>query len=557
MKKKLKQNGLVEGSMIAYISVIITKILGALYVIPFYAIIGEAGGYIYSSAYTLYNLVLNASTSGVPTAMSILVSEYNTRGMQKTKRKVYLVGLSVVGGISITLFLILQIFANGFAGFYMGDMQNASIVNNGSIAAAIRSVSLCLLFAPFLSVKRGYLQGHNFIAHSSYSQVVEQVARIAVVLGGSYLVVNVLGLNVGVGVNVALAGAAVGAALALLYLQLKTAHHERDFIGNRVRERVPSAKRLIFQILRYSIPVVIVATSTNLYEIVDMKLTITGMGWLGVSDADTQTIASTIATWAPKICMLISALSMGLTTSLVPSMTQSYVQKKYGEVNRKFVLAINTILVVAVPLSIGLSMLSKPVYTLFYSNSDYGTVVLKYLCFVSVLSSIKIVVCMALQSMGRAKLVCGCTILGLLINAALDLPLIMLFSAIGIPPYLGPLLSSVFGVVTTITIAMVSLKKRMHFRYIMIVKTLIKAILPNLALIVTVALMKLFIPIPETRGIMLIVVLGVFALVGGAVYAVVAYRLGLIQDIFGKDIISKIMIKLHLKKATLPDNGSD
>ena len=104
---------------------------------------------------------------------------------------------------------------------------------------------------------------------------------------------------------------------------------------------------------------------------------------------------------------------------------------------------------------------------------------------------------------------------------------------------------------------MVSLKKRMHFRYIMIVKTLIKAILPNLALIVTVALMKLFIPSPETRGIMLIVVLGVFALVGGAVYAVVAYRLGLIQDIFGKDIISKIMIKLHLKKATLPDNGSD
>ncbi|MGN0114935.1 MAG: MATE family efflux transporter, partial [Acutalibacteraceae bacterium] len=475
MAKKLKKNGLVEGSMISYISIVITKILGVLYVIPFYAVIGS-GEYIYTSAYTLYNLVLNASTSGVPTAMSILVADYNTRGRQKTKQKLYRVGLLAVGGISIAIFLILQIFAGSFAGFYMSNMADGAVVNRASVANAIRAVSFCLLFAPFLSVKRGYLQGHNYIAHSSYSQVVEQIVRIAVALGGAYFVISILGLDVGVGVNVALIGAAAGAAIALLYLQLKTSGSAQVAEHAVENERVLSTKSIIFQILRYSIPVVIVATSTNLYEIVDMKLIVTALSNILHYSADaTQAIASTMANWTPKICMLVSALSMGLTASMVPSITSSYAEKKYGEVNRKFVLSINTIIVVALPLAIGLSMLSKPVYTLFYSNSEYGATALKVMCFSSVIASVKIVVCMALQALGRARLVCGCTLLGLLINAVLDLPMILLFNVIGLPPYLGAIFASIIGFSATIAIAMVSLKKRMHFRYVAIVRTLIKS----------------------------------------------------------------------------------
>ena len=548
MAKKLKKNGLVEGSMISYISIVITKILGVLYVIPFYAVIG-AGEYIYTSAYTLYNLVLNASTSGVPTAMSILVADYNTRGLQKTKQKLYRVGLLAVGGISIAIFFILQIFAGSFAGFYMSNMADGAVVNHNSVANAIRAVSVCLLFAPFLSVKRGYLQGHNYIAHSSYSQVVEQIVRIAVALGGAYFVISILGFDVGVGVNVALIGAAAGAAIALLYLQLKTAGSMQTAEYAVENERVLSTKSIVFQILRYSIPVVIVATSTNLYEIVDMKLIVTALSNILNYPADaTQAIASTMANWTPKICMLVSALSMGLTASMVPSITSSYAKKKYGEVNRKFVLSINTIIVVALPLAIGLSMLSKPVYTLFYSNSEYGATALKVMCFSSVIASVKIVVCMALQALGRARLVCGCTLLGLLINALLDLPMILLFNVIGLPPYLGAIFASILGFSATIAIAMRALKKNMHFRYVAIVRTLIKAVLPCAALIVSVLLLKLIIPIPETRGIMLILVLGLFGIVGTSVYGLVAYKMHLIQDVFGENFFDTILRKLHLKR---------
>ena len=69
----MKKNTFVEGTFIATFAIIITKILGVLYVIPFYKIIGEQGGDLYSYAYNVYNLFLNISTAGIPIAVSKII----------------------------------------------------------------------------------------------------------------------------------------------------------------------------------------------------------------------------------------------------------------------------------------------------------------------------------------------------------------------------------------------------------------------------------------------------------------------------------------------------
>ena len=52
----MKKNSFLQGTLIASFAIIFIKILGALYVIPFYKIIGEQGGSLYSYAYNIYNL---------------------------------------------------------------------------------------------------------------------------------------------------------------------------------------------------------------------------------------------------------------------------------------------------------------------------------------------------------------------------------------------------------------------------------------------------------------------------------------------------------------------
>ena len=95
MKKKLKKNSFVEGAFIAYISIVITKIIGALYNIPLYNIIGEEGGFIYSCAYNVYSLFLEISTSGIPIAMSIIIGEYNALNKYRSKERAYKLGFIV------------------------------------------------------------------------------------------------------------------------------------------------------------------------------------------------------------------------------------------------------------------------------------------------------------------------------------------------------------------------------------------------------------------------------------------------------------------------------
>ena len=56
----MKKNGFIEGSFIATINLVITKIMGMLYVIPFYKIVGSLGGALYAYAYNIYSIFLSA-----------------------------------------------------------------------------------------------------------------------------------------------------------------------------------------------------------------------------------------------------------------------------------------------------------------------------------------------------------------------------------------------------------------------------------------------------------------------------------------------------------------
>ena len=64
--KKLKKNNFLEGAFIAVFCIIVTKIIGILYVIPFYKIIGPQGGTLYGYAYNIYNVFLILSSAGIP-----------------------------------------------------------------------------------------------------------------------------------------------------------------------------------------------------------------------------------------------------------------------------------------------------------------------------------------------------------------------------------------------------------------------------------------------------------------------------------------------------------
>ena len=89
----MRKNSFVEGTIIATLAIVFTKILGMLYVIPFYSIIGSQGSSLYSYAYNIYMIFLSISSAGIPTAMSKIVSEYESQGLKETKVRSFKIGI--------------------------------------------------------------------------------------------------------------------------------------------------------------------------------------------------------------------------------------------------------------------------------------------------------------------------------------------------------------------------------------------------------------------------------------------------------------------------------
>ena len=122
MEDAMKKETFLKGAFVATMCIIISKVLGVLYVIPFHAIIGESGGALYGYAYSLYTLFLNLSTVGIPLAISKLVSEYDTLGYQRVKGRSYQIAYRFVFIMSIISFFILFIFAPFLSRLIIGDV---------------------------------------------------------------------------------------------------------------------------------------------------------------------------------------------------------------------------------------------------------------------------------------------------------------------------------------------------------------------------------------------------------------------------------------------------
>ena len=261
----MKKNSFVEGTIIATVFIVLVKILGMLYVVPFYGIVGSKGAALYSYAYNIYLIFLSISSAGVPNAISKIISEYDTLGLKEAKTRTYNLSKKIVTILSIISFLALFIFAKSFAHLIIGDMTGGNTIND--VATVIRFVSLSILVVPFLSVTKGYLQGHKFMTPSSVSQLLEQIVRIAVMLIGSYTIYKLLNKSLTLAVGISLLGAFFGALVADLYLIIKIRKNKKELdLDKEYKQDKVTNKEIIKKIATYAIPIIIINLITNVYS---------------------------------------------------------------------------------------------------------------------------------------------------------------------------------------------------------------------------------------------------------------------------------------------------
>ena len=214
-KKVLVKNTFLQGAFISTLGIVISKILGILYVIPFHAIVKEQGGALYGYAYTIYSLFLGLSISGIPLAISKIISEYQTLGYYSAKERVFRIGKRLSMILGLIAFIVLFIFAPAIAHAVLGDLTGGNTIEQ--VTFVIRVISTAIIIVPLLSIYRGYLEGHKYLTPSSVSNVIEQIVRVCTIIFGSYLTLKVFHQSLETAVGVAVFGATAGAFVSYFY----------------------------------------------------------------------------------------------------------------------------------------------------------------------------------------------------------------------------------------------------------------------------------------------------------------------------------------------------
>lgn len=543
----MKKNTFLQGAFIATLGIVSSKILGILYVIPFYAIIGSQGGALYGYAYNIYAIFLGISQAGIPLAMSKVISEYQALGYYSLKERAFKIGKRALTVLGILSFLILFISAPWIARIIIGDVVGGNTIQD--VTFVIRMISTAILVVPILSIYRGYLQGHKFITPTSISQVIEQLLRVIIIVVGSYLSVKVFHLSLKSAVGISVFAATAGALLSYFYLVFVVKKNHKQLIKRTeaIDEPRVSDRQILGKILMYAFPFVMIDIFKSLYNSVDvMTLVKTLVNGLDYTALMAESIMSVISTWGLKLNMIVVAVTTGVMVSLIPNLTSSVVHNDMDDVRKKINQTLQVLFFLAIPMVCGLSFLAGPLWTVFYGSEaalSYGMVSYQYYVFVALAMTLFTSTITIVQVLKEYKMVFICLISGLLVKVLLNVPLLYAFTKMGLPSYYGSITATILGYFISSIIALLFLSKRYHVNYEETVKRVMAIIGVTIGMIIFLSIVKIFVPtIVSSRMISALIIL-FYAVIGGCFYFFWMKKNKLIDQIFGKDIFMKLKRK--------------
>lgn len=529
------QKKMFRGTFLLTAATFTTQILGMLYLIPFYSIMGgEENLALYGYAYTPYTIMLSVAAAGVPGAVSKFVAKYNALGAYETSRKLYKSSLLVMMITGVLAFLALFFLAP-----YIAEAQSAA---GGSgdhrwsaedITSVIRVVSFAVIVVPFMATWRGIFQGHESFGPTSASSVVEQILRIAVLLTGAYIVINVLDGSIKTANQIAVFAAfvgAIGATVTLAIFWRKRKPMMQQQIGTDHSGISLSYGEMYKEIIRYGLPFIIVSVSIPVLLFIDQMTHNNGLSLAGVPGTLQDSWFGILNLTTHKLVMIPTSFASAFAITILPFITKNYQQKYFDNVHNQVKSMILMLLFFVIPAGLGMMILAAPIYTAFYSYHEFGIMILTVYAPVSIIISLFSVTCSIVQGIDKQSHTFYVVITMLVVKAVINIPLIMYFYTAG--AVLGTAIALGVGVIMNLII----IKKYGKIRFSAFVMPIFKIIVLALAmtLIVEVVYYLFVMNMSEpTTTFTAIISLLITVPIGVIVYMFMAFKTGIADEVLG------------------------
>ena len=540
LNSKDTQNTFLKGSAWMTFGSIASRILGALYIIPWYAWMGSYGNIanaLTARSYNIYTIFILISTAGIPGAIAKQVAKYNALNEYGIGRKLFRKGLILMTVLGIVSAAIMY-FASPL------------LASNGSQSdprqvAVMRSLSYAILIIPILSIMRGYFQGYADMMPSAMSQFVEQFARVVWMLLTAFVIMKLQhGSYVHAVIQSNLA-AAVGAlfGIGLLIWFLFSRRKQLDYLvahsNNRLRI---STTELFGEIIAQAIPFIIIDSGITLFSLVD-QYTFHPM-IASLVHASSDTIEDWYALFglnANKLIMIIVSLASAMAVTAIPLLSAAHTRGDYKSISHQIANTMDLFLFVMIPAAFGMAAISKPMYTIFYGPDALGSNVLYVSAFTAISLGLFTVLMAILQGLSENGLAIKYLILGLILKGILQYPMIFLFKIY------GPLVATNLGLLVIVFLALKHSEVQYNFNLNRTSRRLLGITAFSIGMFVIVKLVELglgkFLNPAHRITALILVILAVG--VGVGFYGLVTLKTNLAQSVLGSKVES-ILIRFHI-----------
>lgn len=529
------QAQLLKGSAWMTIGSILSRILGAIYIIPWYAWMGKYGNLANSltaKSYNIYSLFIIISTAGIPGAIAKQIAKYNALNEYGVGRKLFRHGLALMGVFGIISAACMYFLALPLSGF------------NPQEVPVIRSLALAVLIIPILSILRGYFQGFNDMMPSAMSQFVEQLARVIWMLLTAYVIMRVQHGNYVDAVTQSNLAAAIGAVFGIGLLVIFYLRQKRTvdpLIAQSNNQVQVSTNSLLFEIIQQSIPFIIIDSGINIFQLVD-QYTFHPM-IASFMHVPFDTIESWYALFglnANKLIMIVVSLSTAMAVTAIPLLSGAHARRDYRDISRQIGNTLELFLFVLLPASLGMAAISDPLYTIFYGYDRLGAHVLYLSSFTAISLGMFTVLMAILQGLDENMYAIRYLILGLVIKAIVQYPMIRLFKVY------GPLLATNLGLLAVIAMSLKHLSVKYRWRADRTMRRFIGiasfSVVMFAAVFAVVKLGGLF--LSPYRRLSAMLLSGLAVAVGVLVYGGLSLKTGLAENILGSRV-TRIMQKFR------------
>lgn len=368
-----KKQNFLTGAAILSLSTIIVKIIGMFYKIPLKAVIGDQGYAYFTAAYDIYTVLLVISTTGLPVAMSRMVSEAHTLGNGKQMQRIFRTALIAYMSIGLLGTGVMMLFSGALA-----DMMETPKASYSIFALGPAVVFIC-----FASAGRGYFQGQGDMRPTAFSQIIEAAGKLFLGLSFAYLVMRSTGSEA-YSSGATIAGISIGAGLSALYVLISHRKNRKEVsaMGGKADSYGATAKRL----LAIAVPITIGAAGLQLINLLDSVTVVRRLLHAAEADGgvinrlldiarmnpssdqslaqDAAEIGKGIYSYCQTVFNVPTALIPCITAAIIPAITAHLTKKDHEGVKEVQHSSLRVMALIAAPCAVGMLVLSEPIMAL-------------------------------------------------------------------------------------------------------------------------------------------------------------------------------------------------